>query len=411
MGRAMWGDVISRSLLSGLLLVAAGVWAPLSGQTVRGLVTDESTKAPVVDAVIRLLTEQRVEMARAVSDSTGRFTFLAPRQGRYRVRFEKLGYRPVLTQPFQLRFGETAEYELQVTALAPFTLDTVTVEGRLVPPVKLAGFYRRREQGFGEFITRQEFETWYPQVTTDIIRHAPVFNVRGPEDRPVIESRRRPGAGFGLCPPLIYLDDARMGNAVEVNINDALFPEAIEALEFYDGVQVPLEYQSNGSNCGVILVWSRVPGGEPGIARHLEIGGQLGGQVAGAGFQDGRLGAQVSIGLASVFEFYPAFNVFVHGWEGSGPPRSGWQALVSLRARPLGVDSPWYVGAGFTTIDREQGSAGFREGWTEDHAVLLTGLRLSVGWARPVVEVQLLDPTHLDGASVLVFTGLTVRLW
>lgn len=401
-------------------VVLAAAWRPLAAQSVRGQVIDQASKVAVVEAAVLLLTEQRVEVARGVTDSTGRFTLVAPRQGRYRVRFERLGYRPVLTQAFQLRSGETAEYGLEVAPLAPFTLDTVTVEGRLVPPVKLAGFYRRREQGFGEFVTREEIERWDPRVVTDVVRHVPTFTLEMPppidpfREYRIVSRRALQGWGPG-CPPLVYLDDTRVGNTDDFDIDDILDVGGIEAMEFYDGVQVPIEYQSNGSNCGVIVAWSRVPGGEPGIARHLEIGGQLGGELVGGGIQYGRLGAQVSIGLASVFEFYPAFNLFVHGWEGSGVPRSGWQALVSLRARPFGLDSPWYAGAGVTTIDTERGSARpddfFREGSTEDHAVLLTGLRLRVGWAQPVVEMQVLDPTHPGRASVHVFTGLTVRLW
>lgn len=139
------------------LMVAAGS-APLAAQAVRGQVVDQATKAAVVQATMLLLTEERVAVAQTTTDSAGRFTIVAPRGG-YRVRFERLGYRPVVTQAFQLRAGETAAYELQVGAMAAFALDTVTVEGRLVPPVKLAGFYRRRARGYGEFVAMRVLAT------------------------------------------------------------------------------------------------------------------------------------------------------------------------------------------------------------------------------------------------------------
>ena len=75
------------------------------------------------------------------------------------------------------------------------------------------------------------------------------------------------------------------------------------------------------------------------MAHRIEIGAQVGGHVTDGGVEQGRVGAQVAIGLASVFEFYPAFNRFVQRWSGSAIPASGWQALVALRVRPFGVEA------------------------------------------------------------------------
>lgn len=409
--------------LNGLVLLALlGGWVPLAAQTVRGRVTDRATGAAVVEGRVLLVTEQRFGIGQAITNDSGAFELTASGPGRYRLQFERPGYRLVITPPFDLKSGEMVDYALQVASLPPFALDTAVVEGQVVPR-RMLGFYQRRARAVGEFITRQEFERWHPQVATDIVRRAQVFDLtpnpfygaNGDFREYRIQSRRRTREAFGECPALIYLDDTRLGNARDVNVDDILAVGAIEALEFYEGgTQVPIEYQSNGSECGVIAVWSRLEGGEPpAIAHRIEIGAQLGGHVAGGGVREGRVGAHVSIGLANVFEFYPTFNLFVRGWSGSVVPRSGWQALVSLRARPLGVESPWYVGAGFTTIDVEEGTVAdplFRTGSTQEYAVLLSGLRIPLRWAQPIIEVQLLDPTHPDRAQVHVFTGLAVRL-
>lgn len=409
-------------LLQSLLLAAmAARGMPLAAQTLRGRVTDRTTGAPVAEGQVLLVTEQRFGVAQFTTNDSGAFQVVAPAAGRYRLQFARPGYRLLITPPFDLVAGETVDYALQVSSLPPFALDTAVVEGQVVPR-HMVGFYRRRAQGVGAFITRQEFERWHPQVATDIVRRAQVFDIvpnrigaNGDFRDYKIQSRRGMREPFGECPPLVYLDDARLGNARDVVVDDVLAVGAIEALEFYEGgTQVPVEYQSNGSSCGVIAVWSRLEGGEPQLVAHrIEVGAQLGGHVAEGGLQEGRVGAQASIGLAGVFEFYPAFNLFVQDWSGSAAPRSGWQALVSIRVRPLGVESPWYVGAGFTTVDVADASMGdplFRTDATQEYSVLLTGIRIPLKWARPIIEIQLMDPTHPDRAQLHLFTGLAVRL-
>lgn len=167
-----------------------GALAPLHGQTLIGRIIDDSTRLPVASAVIRLMNDRETDVSRDVSDSGGKFVLVASRQGRFRMHFQRVGYQPILTQPFQLRAGQTAQYQLLVHAVSPFALDTLTVEGRLVVPVKLADFNRRRVLGFGEFITWREFQVWYPRAVTDVIRRLTVFEVlpnsaRSPGDHSV----------------------------------------------------------------------------------------------------------------------------------------------------------------------------------------------------------------------------------
>jgi hypothetical protein len=395
---------------------------------VRGRVTERLTGAAVAGGWVLLVTEQRFGIAESTTNDTGGYEVVAPQPGRYRLQFERPGFRLLVTPLFTVQAHETMDFALQVDTLPPFALDTAVVEGQMVPR-RLRDFYQRRARGFGAFLTRQEFERWHPSEVTDIVRRAPVFvveanplfGISSDTRRFKILSRRGAqepiGPVGGECPPLIYVDDALLGNARDVNVDDVLFPDAIDALEFYEGgTQVPVEFQSNGSSCGVIAVWSRVEATQrAGLPHQVELGFQLGGRLAGSGLQEGRVGAQAIVGLAGVFEFYPAFNVFVPAWAGSEVPgETGWQVLVSLRARPLGLRSPWYVAAGITTISLRDASAGdplFQARSSNDYAVLLTGVRLPVRGLHPLIELQVIDPTHPARGQVHVYTGATIRLW
>lgn len=57
------------------------------------------------------------------------------------------------------------------------------------------------------------------------------------------------------CPLAVYVDGIR---APGFDLN-SLPPDAVEALEVYQRVNVPAEYSHS---CGVVLIWMRRPGGE-----------------------------------------------------------------------------------------------------------------------------------------------------
>src|SRR3712207_2283055 len=76
---------------------------PQSGhaQTISGLVTNESTGAPVFGAMVTLLTADNQRSASATSDHDGAWTLEAPAIGvHYRVRIERIGYARVESSPF-----------------------------------------------------------------------------------------------------------------------------------------------------------------------------------------------------------------------------------------------------------------------------------------------------------------------
>ncbi len=415
--------------LTGLLIgaLAAGP-GPLMGQTVRGGVTDRSSGRPVQGAALSLVTRQGASLANATTDAGGKFEVVAPGTGTYRLQVEQPGYRLLITPPFQLSAGESLDYTLQLTPVPPTALDTAVVQGETVPAY-LAEFYRRKKAGFGKFVIREEFERYHPAAVTDIVRHEQVFDITVNPNRRVggdtrtlmINSRRAVGQPYGPaggdCPPLIFYDGTFMGNARDVDVDDILFVGAIEALEFYEGgVEVPVEFSRNGSSCGVIVVWSRTDaGGAIAQGYHrIDVGWQVGGQWVDGGLEYGRVGAQAAIRLLGPVEFYPAFNLLVRSWNGAGVPRSGHQVTLALRARPLGAESPWYVGGGVTTLDgKEQAAFGVSQverELSEQSFVALAGATLPLSWVRPVVELQVLDPVHPAQAQLHLFTGLTVRL-
>ena len=118
-------------LLSLLILIVAAtfVGAPrASAQTIIGVLLNEDTGAPVGRAYVVLLDTDSVEVTRGFANGLGRFRVHAPRAGRYRVRTERIGYRSVVSEPFELGDGEDLELEVPVEPVL-VRLDPYTIEG------------------------------------------------------------------------------------------------------------------------------------------------------------------------------------------------------------------------------------------------------------------------------------------
>ncbi|GBD31347.1 hypothetical protein HRbin33_00299 [bacterium HR33] len=151
----------------------------------------------------------------------------------------------------------------------PFVLDTAVVSGERVNSyLELVGFNQRRALGFGDHITREEFEQYFPGRVVDVLRRMPTVRVRpnpnfggllpfgGRDLREwVVESARaaRPG-----CPMVVFLDGARVGDMETLDIEMLIATNQLEAVEAYGGAaQIPPIFNVTGAECGVLALWTR----------------------------------------------------------------------------------------------------------------------------------------------------------
>ncbi|HXV85899.1 MAG TPA: carboxypeptidase-like regulatory domain-containing protein [Gemmatimonadales bacterium] len=412
-------------MYAGLALAALTGWVPaLSAQAVGGTVTAGQTGAPVGGAVVLLLDAAGREVARGQSDGQGRYRITAPEPGRYRVRFLVPGYRPLASQPLDLVRGALVDYPLSLTAVPPALLDTLIVEGRAIP-AHLSSFYRRRERGHGRFLTRDDIEQTAAPDVTGLVRRLNVFDIlsdRG--DGRGARIGQRPRGPGQFCPAAIYMNGNYAGLSGDVDVDMLVTLDGTEAMEVYRSSEVPQELESarpsvrgvGSRGCGVVSLWSRVsPRDTTRTVRHLALGGQAGARLGSGGIREGRIGISFSYTLTRGVEFYPALNLYGRVPHSSGNPvASGIQAVLALRIRPLGGDSPWYLGTGTTVVDVTQAAGRFESevsGIEGHHHLLLTGVHLSGGAWRPYVEIYLINPLQVTGTHTSLFAGLAHRFY
>jgi hypothetical protein len=245
-------------------ILALFAWAPAMAQpsasngvgAVVGTVRD-SAGAPVPGVEVSVVGTRALTR----SDTAGRFRLAGLTPGKTSVRFRRMGFAPK-TIPTDVAAGETAELAVALAPLAQELPGVVVEEDERRAREMLQEFYHRQSQGFGQFITRKEIEKRDPSNLSDMMRLVPgarLLPVRGAGGRSLLRFSRAMMAPGRDCPPQYWVDGVM---AYGMNIDD-LNPRDIEGIEIYQGASVvPAEYNNHlGTTiCGVVLIWSRVPG-------------------------------------------------------------------------------------------------------------------------------------------------------
>lgn len=186
----------------------------------------------------------------AVTDADGAFQFARVPDGTAQLIVRRLGFRPeTLTVDVPQISGGAVVVMLERVAqsLSPVLVREARHAARLG-----SGFERRRSNGFGHFITREQIELQNPQRTSDLLRGMVGVTVTGGGPR------FRAAGGASACEPAYFLDGLPIGGgALDL---DAISPKSIESIEVYSGAAtVPAALRSalTPGGCGAIALWTR----------------------------------------------------------------------------------------------------------------------------------------------------------
>lgn len=257
----------TRSLV--VLLAACVFTAPsLHPQELAGVVADSASQERIAGArVILLDSTGTTPLAVTVTSLDGRFSFKLPYTGQYRLVVSRIGYSSLATKPFVIDSAFVARVSVSLPS-TPLTLDTVAVVGiaeKRLPYLADAGFYRRRQIGFGRFLTRADIDKLDAQIMSDLLHDIPGVRVVCTGARHCTVTMRAANTMFmrGPCQPSVVIDGVvvRAGGVSskgDLTLDDLINPFDVEAVEVYPGPEgVPVQYSGSVSPCGAIIVWSR----------------------------------------------------------------------------------------------------------------------------------------------------------
>jgi hypothetical protein len=191
----------------------------------------------------------------AKSDIVGEADISNVPQGQHVVRVRSFGYIAVET-PLLFRDDTlTATFFLKPLVVS---MDIVHVSATQVPH-GLEKFAARRAMGIGHFLTQSQLDSAstsdFPTLMT--IKFPGLTTIRLANGDRVIVSLRGGAGNWAVepCAVPVILDGQPLTQHDAVT--DVVKAWDLAGIEFYPGIEVPVEYHVAGYGCGVLVLWSR----------------------------------------------------------------------------------------------------------------------------------------------------------
>lgn len=238
-------QILGGIALAGRLVFAAPtVSAQASSAGLIGKIFDEKTNQILADVLILVDSTRRDVMV----SSQGRFVLATLTPGRHTVEVRAIGYRPQILE-VTLLDGQVMERDFPMSFTGD-RLPDVAIEARnskLLP--RFADFERRRVQGMGVYITRDEIRARGYMRMGDALRTIQGVRVDCAEVDCVIHMTRATAG----CYPTFYVDGRLARSfATSTPMSD------VQGIEVYRGAaEMPGEFTGAGAMCGVIVIWTR----------------------------------------------------------------------------------------------------------------------------------------------------------
>ncbi len=249
------------------------------GSVFTGVVVADSTHAPIPLAEVALPDLNKSE----TTNSRGEFRIVGIPAGEQRITVRRIGYGAADTK---LTFNGTETVERRVVLGRAITLETVQVTATAHDKLRQS-FDENKRIGLGHFLERTDIAKFDGMELATVLQNISTTGVVNGNGHSWITSRRHPGT---LCPPNdtaclqshgfyipekmelqqgmpvlcwahVYVDGVLQNGSKEPTEPYDLKqipPERIDKMEFYAGPsETPLQYSRLGSNCGVLVVWTR----------------------------------------------------------------------------------------------------------------------------------------------------------
>jgi hypothetical protein len=261
----------TRAIVVALTLLS---FAPRVAQTqsgvFSGVVTADTLGHTVSNAEVSLPQLNRTTL----SNQRGEFRFSSLPAGRYAVTVRALGFQP-FSDSVDIVEGRALDGELTLSPNVT-QLDSVRTTAAATPRIlpKYEEFEARQQARIaGYFLSDSALRTRDRENLAEVIGMMPSVSVAssplgtflssshgGNSSKPIFEGG---GGGKTACLFTVYVDGQKIFSAGEGNEPPDFAKMHVEdfyGVEVYPSIaQAPAQYTTTGTNCGVILLWTRAP--------------------------------------------------------------------------------------------------------------------------------------------------------
>ena len=241
------------------------------GSVFAGIVVADSTHAPIALAEVALPELNKSE----TTNARGEFRVTGIPAGEYRISVRRVGYGAADTK---LSFNGTETIERRVVLGRAITLEAVQVTATAYDKLRQS-FDENKRIGLGHFMTRDEIQKFDGMQLATVLQQMPTTGVATGNGHSWIASRlphpsisgrgvyfptameKMQGMPSGVCWAHVYIDGVLQNGTQEPTepFDVTQIPaERIDAIEFYAGAgETPAKYTRMGSQCGVLVIWTR----------------------------------------------------------------------------------------------------------------------------------------------------------
>lgn len=250
------------------------------GSVFTGIVVADSTHTPIPLAEVALPDLNKSE----TTNSRGEFRISGIPAGEYRVSVRRIGYGAADTK---LAFKDNETVERRVVLGRAVTLEPVKVIATASDRMR-ASFDDNKRMGMGHFMTRDQIQKYDGMELATVLSTIPSTELGYGRGHNWLSSRLHPRdplcgmapkcgreelgfhrpdafeAAQGMsveCWSLVWVDGVLQNGThspTEPFDLKEIPPERVDKIEFYaTSGQVPLQYARRGSQCGVLVIWTR----------------------------------------------------------------------------------------------------------------------------------------------------------
>jgi hypothetical protein len=189
--------------------------------------------------------------AAALTSETGEFVINNLPSGTQVLVARQLGFAPV---EMNVELSAKAPARVRVLMKDPArVLQPMVVKAEREEGLDKVGFNRRLKSGLGQYLTTEQIEQRNPVYLSDLFRTMPGLRVNTTSGAPQVESTR----GYGSCVNF-YLDGSPWQSLYPGDLDQLVPPTEVAAVEVYNGVTTPAEFQQPGqSGCTAVVMWTR----------------------------------------------------------------------------------------------------------------------------------------------------------